>query len=75
MLQSRWGGCYINVINQLLNKINSVLEDLKSSISKKEIVIKSQQRIQELEENQKVRLLKEGEILAGEELFAIDIYE
>ena len=29
----------------------------------------------ELEDNQKVRLLKEGEILAGEELFAIDIYE
>ena len=29
----------------------------------------------ELSENQKVRLLKEGEILAGEELFAIDIYE
>lgn len=29
----------------------------------------------ELEDNQKVRLLKEGEILAGEELFAIEIYE
>lgn len=29
----------------------------------------------ELSENQKVRLLKEGEIRAGEELFAIDIYE
>ena len=29
----------------------------------------------ELEENQKIRLLKEGEIQAGEELFAIDRYE
>lgn len=29
----------------------------------------------ELEENQKIRLLKEGEIEAGEELFAVDIYE
>ncbi|MCI7043033.1 MAG: glucose PTS transporter subunit IIA [Lachnospiraceae bacterium] len=29
----------------------------------------------ELEDNQKVRLLKEGELRAGEELFAIDIYE
>lgn len=29
----------------------------------------------ELKENQKIRLLKEGEIKAGEELFAIDIYE
>lgn len=29
----------------------------------------------ELEDNQKVRLLKEGEVLAGEELFAIEIYE
>lgn len=29
----------------------------------------------ELSENQKVRLLKEGELRAGEELFAIDIYE
>lgn len=29
----------------------------------------------ELEDNQKVRLLKEGDIKAGEELFAIDIYE
>lgn len=29
----------------------------------------------ELSKNQKVRLLKEGEIRAGEELFAVDIYE
>ncbi len=29
----------------------------------------------ELEENQKVRLLKEGSITAGEELFAVDFYE
>lgn len=29
----------------------------------------------ELEENQKIRLLKEGEIQTGEELFAVDIYE
>lgn len=29
----------------------------------------------ELEENQKIRLLKEGKIQAGEELFAIDRYE
>lgn len=29
----------------------------------------------ELEDNQKIRLLKDGEIEAGEELFAIDIYE
>ena len=29
----------------------------------------------ELEDNQKVRLLKEGEIKAGEELFVVDIYE
>lgn len=28
-----------------------------------------------LEENQKIRLLKEGEIKAGEELFAVDFYE
>ena len=29
----------------------------------------------ELEDNQKVRLLKDGEIKAGEELFAVDFYE
>ena len=29
----------------------------------------------ELEDNQKIRLLNEGEIKAGDELFAIDIYE
>ena len=29
----------------------------------------------ELEDNQKIRLLKEGEIKAGDELFAIDVYE
>ena len=29
----------------------------------------------ELEDNQKIRLLNEGEIKAGEELFAIDVYE
>lgn len=29
----------------------------------------------ELPDNQKVRLLKEGEIKAGEELFAVDVYE
>ena len=29
----------------------------------------------ELEENQKVRLIKEGNISAGEALFAVDIYE
>ena len=29
----------------------------------------------ELEDNQKVRLLKTGDIKAGDELFAIDIYE
>ena len=29
----------------------------------------------ELEDNQKVRLLKDGQIKAGEALFAIDIYE
>ena len=29
----------------------------------------------ELEENQKIRLLKNGNINAGEALFAIDIYE
>lgn len=29
----------------------------------------------ELEDNQKVRLLKEGSVQAGEELFAVDIYE
>lgn len=29
----------------------------------------------ELEDNQKIRLLKEGEIQTGEELFAVDIYE
>jgi PTS system D-glucosamine-specific IIC component len=29
----------------------------------------------ELEDNQKIRLLKEGEIQAGEPLFAVDIYE
>ena len=29
----------------------------------------------ELADNQKVRLLKEGKIAAGEPLFAIDIYE
>ena len=29
----------------------------------------------ELEDNQKVRLLKNGEIKAGEELFAVDFYE
>ena len=28
-----------------------------------------------LEDNQKIRLLNEGEIKAGDELFAIDIYE
>ena len=29
----------------------------------------------ELEENQKIRLLKEGEIQAGEPLFAVDFFE
>ena len=29
----------------------------------------------ELEDNQKIRLLREGEIKAGDELFAIDVYE
>lgn len=29
----------------------------------------------ELSDNQKIRLLKEGDIQAGESLFAIDIYE
>lgn len=29
----------------------------------------------ELEDNQKIRLLKEGEIKAGEPLFAVDFYE
>ena len=29
----------------------------------------------ELEDNQKIRLLKDGEIKAGEELFAVDFYE
>ena len=29
----------------------------------------------ELGENQKIRLLKEGDIQSGEDLFAIDIYE
>ena len=29
----------------------------------------------ELEENQKIRLLKEGSITAGEALFAVDFYE
>ena len=29
----------------------------------------------ELEDNQKIRLLKEGNIQAGEALFAVDIYE
>ena len=29
----------------------------------------------ELGDNQKVRLLKEGEIKAGEPLFAVDVYE
>lgn len=29
----------------------------------------------ELEDNQKIRLLKEGHIQAGEGLFAIDLYE
>ena len=29
----------------------------------------------ELEDNQKIRLLKEGNIQAGEELFAVDFYE
>ena len=29
----------------------------------------------ELKENQKIRLLREGEVKAGEALFAIDIYE
>jgi PTS system D-glucosamine-specific IIC component len=29
----------------------------------------------ELEDNQKIRLLKEGEIKAGEQLFAVDFYE
>ena len=29
----------------------------------------------ELEDNQKIRLLKDGDIKAGEPLFAVDIYE
>ncbi len=29
----------------------------------------------ELEDNQKIRLLKEGQIHAGEALFAVDFYE
>lgn len=29
----------------------------------------------ELEDNQKIRLLKDGDIKAGEELFAVDFYE
>lgn len=29
----------------------------------------------ELEDNQKIRLLKEGQVKAGEALFAVDIYE
>ena len=29
----------------------------------------------ELEDNQEVRLLKDGDIKAGEELFAVDFYE
>ena len=29
----------------------------------------------ELEDNQKVHLLREGEIKSGEELFAVDFYE
>ena len=31
--------------------------------------------VQSLKDNQKIRLLNEGEIKAGDELFAIDIYE
>ena len=29
----------------------------------------------ELEDNQKIRLLKQGEIKVGEALFAVDVYE
>ncbi len=52
----------ISELQEARDKISSVLEDLKSSISKKEMVIKSQQRIQELEVNQKQLAQKKADL-------------